>query len=237
LALEPDLLPAGNTGWNFHVDVFAGWQMQALGGALRRVFQADRQRCFEVARRRRFLHEILWLELGRAPASTRPRSTAESAEHVTQNVLKAAAPRACAPAALESIGAECERLKIRPALRRAAGLRAKALEAAEARLALAIDLAIVEGFAFLVVAKNFVSRVQLGKARGCLRIVLVGVGVQFLGELAEGAFDLRFIRILAYPQNFIGVPHRLVAPICPSPERRLWASIWGNLGLMQRGLG
>src|ERR1044071_1616901 len=89
----------------------------------------------------------------------------------------------------------------------AAGLGAVALKAAKLWFALGVDLATVERLAFLVVAENFIGGVELGETRGCLRVGLVGVGMQLLGELAEGAFHLRFIRILRYPQNVIGVPH------------------------------
>ena len=55
--------------------------------------------------------------------------------------------------------------------------------------ALGIDLAAIEGLALLVVADNLIGGIQLGEARGRLRIVLVGIGVQLLGELAVGALQ------------------------------------------------
>ena len=67
----------------------------------------------------------------------------------------------------------------------AARLPAEAFEALEARLAFGVDLAAVEGLALVVVADDLVGGVELGEARGRLRVVLVGVGMQFLGELAD----------------------------------------------------
>jgi len=82
-----------------------------------------------------------------------------------------------------------------------------AAEALETGLALTIDLAAVERLALLVVADDFVSRVQFGKTRRRLGVVLVGVGMQLLGELAEGGLDLRLARALGHPQNGVGVTH------------------------------
>ena len=67
--------------------------------------------------------------------------------------------------------------------RRPAG--AEPFEALEARLALGVDLAAVECLALVVVADDLVGGVQLGEARGRLGVVLVGVGMQLLGELAD----------------------------------------------------
>ena len=77
--------------------------------------------------------------------------------------------------------------------------RAEAFEALEARLALGVDLAAVEGLALVVLAQDFVGGVELGEARGGVLVVLVGVGVQLLGELAEGALDVRGARALGHP--------------------------------------
>ncbi len=89
----------------------------------------------------------------------------------------------------------------------AARLRAVAFEALKARLALGVDLAVVESLALLVVAGDLIGGVQLGEARGGLRIVLVGVGMQLLGEPPVGALDLSLARTLRYPQNLVGVAH------------------------------
>ncbi len=83
----------------------------------------------------------------------------------------------------------------------------RALEAGEARLALGVDLAGVERLALLLVAENFVGAVQLGEASRGFRIVLVGVWMQLLGELPEGALDIGRARPSRHPQDIIGVAH------------------------------
>ena len=91
----------------------------------------------------------------------------------------------------------------RPARRPAA----EAFEALEARLALGVDLAAVEGLALVLVADDFVGGVQLGEPASAAFVVLVGVGMQLLGELAEGALDRRRARTLRHPQDLVGVAH------------------------------
>ena len=93
----------------------------------------------------------------------------------------------------------------KPALREVARMRA--LEAREARLAFGVDLAVVERLALLLVAENFIGAVQLGEAAGRFRIVRVGVWMQLLGELPEGALDVARARPPRHPQNLIGVAH------------------------------
>ena len=111
-------------------------------------------------------------------------------------------------APLEALGAEGERLEM-GALPCAAARAAEALaEAVKARLALGIDLAGVIGSALLLLAEDFVGRIELGKALGGLGIVLVGIGMQLLGEAPVGTLDRRRICILPNPQHFIGVAHR-----------------------------
>ena len=123
----------------------------------------------------------------------------------------AEAATAARAATLEAVGAEAEVFEMGAAgalpETAAAGLRAVAFVALKARLALGVDLAAVEGLALGVVADDLVGGGDLGKARGRLRIVLVGVGVQFLGELAVGAFDLALAGTLRYPQDLVGVAH------------------------------
>src|SRR5262244_1495251 len=86
--------------------------------------------------------------------------------------------------------------------------RTEALEAAEPRLAVGIDLAAIISPALIFLAQDLVGRIELGKALSRLGIVLVGVGVQLLGELTKCAFDRCRVRILLHPQHFIGVAHR-----------------------------
>ena len=77
-----------------------------------------------------------------------------------------------------------------------ARLRAETLEALEARLALGVDLAAVECLALVGIADDLVGGVELGKTRGRLRVVLVGVRMQFLRKPAIGALDVALARTL-----------------------------------------
>ena len=81
---------------------------------------------------------------------------------------------------------------------------AKALKALETRLAFGVDLAAVERLALVLIAEEFVGGIQLGKARRRLRIVLVGVGMQLLGEPPVGALDVARTRLAIEAQG----PHR-----------------------------
>src|SRR4029077_16839185 len=69
------------------------------------------------------------------------------------------------------------------------------------------DFAPVELLALVLVANDLIGRVDLGKARGSLRIVLVGVGMMLLGELAVGTLDRRSAGAPLHPQDLIGVAH------------------------------
>src|SRR5262249_47926020 len=112
-----------------------------------------------------------------------------------------------------------------------ASLGTKAFEAAKFRLTLGIDLAAVERFAFVLFTKDLVGRVEFGKALGRLGIVLVGVGVQLLGELAKRTLDRRSIRILFHPQHLIGVAHREFLRFSTGIRHRLFGS---NVGVKHR---
>ena len=140
------------------------------------------------------------------PRDDRPRAGAETAEHLADDILEVSA--ADAAARLEALGAEGERLEM-GALSGAAPRAAEALaEAVKTRLALGIDLAGVKGPALLLLAEDFIGRIDLGKALGGLGIVLVGIGMQLLGKAPVGTLDRRRISILPNPQHFIGVAHR-----------------------------
>src|SRR5262249_46985902 len=80
-------------------------------------------------------------------------------------------------------------------------------KALEARLALGVDFAAIESLALVRLAHDFVSSVQLSKARGRPRVVLVGVRMQFLRLPPESIFDLGGSLGLRYPQDVIGVTH------------------------------
>src|SRR5437016_721787 len=99
----------------------------------------------------------------------------------------------------------------------AARLRAESLKALKARLALGIDLAAVESFALVAIADDLVSGIKLGEMRSCLRVVFVGVGVQFLGEAPISALDIGLACTLGNPQNLVGVAHRVKTPVNPHP--------------------
>ena len=87
----------------------------------------------------------------------------------------------------------------------AGAARAKTLEAA--RLAVGADLATVELGALVGVADDFVGRVDLGELFLRLGIVLVLVGVVFLGELAEGLLDLVRARALRHAEYVVWIAH------------------------------
>src|SRR5262249_3380786 len=110
-------------------------------------------------------------------------------------------------AALEPPGSEGERLEHALAVETSDRPGAEAFEAAEARLALGIDLTAVEGLSLLGVADDLVGGVDLGEAGCRLGVVLVGVRVVLLGELAERALDVRRARALGHAQDLIGVAH------------------------------
>src|SRR5665213_399833 len=208
LPLESDLLTAGEPGWDLYLDILSGRQVHASLGALGCFRQADGQFGMQVlpAAGRA---EIFRLESISEAARTAAR---RAAEHAAQNVLEPAGTGTTTAArpALEAVRAEVEVLEVRTAgseTTAATRLRAVAFIAAKARLALGVDLAVDEGFALLVVAGNFIGRVQLGKTRGGLGIMLVGVGMQFFGEPPVGAFNFSLARTLRYPQDLVGVAH------------------------------
>src|SRR6476619_2301217 len=108
-------------------------------------------------------------------------------------------------------------------------LRAVTFEALEARLAFGIDLAAIKRLALVAVANDLVSGVELGEPARCLGIVLVGVGVQFLGKAPIGTLDVSFARTLRNPQNLVGVGHRFQTPMNPRSRKMPAACIlmWG----------
>ena len=73
--------------------------------------------------------------------------------------------------------------------------------------AVGVDLAAVELRALGLVGQYVIRPRDLGKSLRRLRIVLVLVGVQFLGELAVRGFDFRFACSLRNIQGGIGIGH------------------------------
>src|ERR1700688_2299079 len=164
LAFESDLLAAHEPGRNLYLDVLAGRKVHAGLGAFGGFGEADRQRRMQIlagAGRGEFLPLGLRSKSARTAA---PRA----AEPVAQDILEAGAT--AAPRARETVIAEAETLEMTPVRPRAARLRAEAFEAAEARLALAIDFAVVERLALLIVADDLVGSIELGEPRGRLGI-------------------------------------------------------------------
>jgi hypothetical protein len=160
-------------------------------------------------RRRRRRDLLLKLEAA-ASSSSRAARAGHSGERLLEDVLEAAEAATAAGASartLETTGPEAEGLEHAFPAAGARPAAAEAFETLEARLAVGVDLATVERLALVGVADDLVGGVELGKARGRLGVVLVGVGVMFLGEFAERALDLSRARTLGYPQDVIGVTH------------------------------
>ena len=86
---------------------------------------------------------------------------------------------------LASLPAACTRRKSLP--------RIKALEARKLGLALGINLATVELPPLVLVAKDFISVVDLGKTVFGPGIVRILVRMKFLGQLPEGRLDFLFV--------------------------------------------
>ena len=169
--------------------------------------------------------EILALGRRARPAAA---ASAARAEKFGKNVAgveasTAAAGTSAAEVELEMFGAAGARLPPE-----AAGTaRAKTLEAA--RLAVGADLAAIELAALFRVADDLVGRIDLGELLLRLGIVLVLVGMVFLGEFAEGLLDLVRARALGNTQYVVRISH-IYKPIPAQPIRRrahVLVVIWG----------
>src|SRR5580704_18875132 len=95
----------------------------------------------------------------------------------------------------------------------AAGAWAATGKALETRLALGVDLAAVERLALIIIGKQFVGGIQFGKTRRCLRVVLVSVGMQLLGESPVSALDVARTCLAVDPQHLVGITHPLSTPL------------------------
>ena len=156
------LLAIGDPGGDLDLDVLAVRQPHALRGALRRVKQRHGQRRRDIGSGA--AAKILGFETRTAP-SARTRA----GESVAENILEAAETTATAtgtsagtPAprpAGEAFGTEGECFEFgvganaagtEAATRAPAGIAAKALKATEARFALGVDFAAVEGLTLVV---------------------------------------------------------------------------------------
>src|SRR5262249_31334905 len=153
--------------------------------------------------------DLLLIEAEAAtPGAAMPAAPA-AAEGLLEQLLEAAHACAAAARALEAFRPPAEGLERAVAAEAGAwpAAGAEAFEALEARLALGVDLAAVEGLALVVLAQDLVGGVELGEAGGGLGVVLVGVRMQLLGLLPERALDLRGAGGLRYPEDVIGGAH------------------------------
>jgi uncharacterized membrane protein len=100
-----------------------------------------------------------------------------------------------------------EALEIAVWIEAGASARPAAAEALEARLALGVDFTAVESLALVLVAQELMRRIELGKARRRLGIILVGVGMKFLGEPPIGALDVARARLAVDAQDLVGITH------------------------------
>src|SRR6202167_4638802 len=201
LSLEPDLLAGGNACGNPDIEFLAGRQPDAFFRAVDRFFQRHRHGDAEIEIERNAARIELEGTTRAGPGAAHPAA----AEHAVEDVLKAAAAKAARTGAP---GPE------RAGLKTAAGgapprPRGAPRKTLAARLAVGVDFAAIELLALVLVADDFVGRIQLGKTRCGFRVVLVVVGVMLLGELAIGALDRRGACAPRHPQDLIGVAHPL----------------------------
>src|SRR4029077_12174080 len=224
LTFEPDMLAVHDADGNLDVDVLAVRQVQPLGRAVGCVGQRHRHFGLYGGANAKTLR----LKIG-APATG-----AAAAEGFAQNILEAAKPAApaaglsaAAPApggAGEPFRPEAEAFEIGVAAEAGTRVGAAAAKTLEARLALGIDLAAIERLALILVLEELVRGVKLGKARRRLRIVLVGVGMQFLCQAPIGALDVARARLAIDAQDFIGITHPQATPLVvrasPAAHRR-----------------
>jgi hypothetical protein len=101
---------------------------------------------------------------------------------------------------------------------RAGSSAARAVPATEAArpeghrgVAVGVDLAAVETGALVLVAQQVIGLGDVGETLRRLRIVLVAIGVQFLGKLAVGGLDVLLARVAGNAQGGIGIGHGVLA--------------------------
>ena len=206
LAAQADLLAVGDAGRDLDVQLLAGRQTDALLGTLDGFLEGHGHGDIDVE-----IGDAAAIGAAAAEATTavefeRLRSGAGAApgcaaEHAVENILEAGSTT-CATA--KALLAAAEGVFEAGAARAAT---AAAREALETDLAVGIDLAAVELLALFLVAEDFIGRVHFRKPLGGFRIVLVGVGMMLLGELAKGTLDRRSTGAPLHPQDLIGVAH------------------------------
>ncbi len=242
LTFEPDVLAVHDADRNLAVDVLAVRQVQPLRRSGGRIRQRNRHLGLNVGADT----EILRLEVRAGTAAA-----AAAAEGFAQNILEAAEPAAAttvfsatAPAPVgagEAFRTKTEAFEIGVAAEAGARIgaaAAKTLEALEAGFALGIDLAAIERLALVLVLEDLVRGVQLGKARRRLRIVLVGVGMQFLCQAPISALDVGRARLAIDPQDLIGITHPQATPLVfragpAAPACSMWDES-GRLAMRRR---
>ena len=66
--------------------------------------------------------------------------------------------------------------------------------------------ALVENFAFLFIAENFVSRAQILEFLVGIGVVSVSVRVELFGKLSVRFLDGVCVSVLFHPENFVEIP-------------------------------
>jgi len=156
-----------------HVDIAAGRKPQALLGLACHLLQRDGENRLDVIALLG-LGASTFLALGAGPESI--------AEKLREDILGGVGAARAAPATEGTApGAEVEIREI--VLARAASPTAEAFESLKAGLSIRVDLAAVELRPLVLVADDFVSRIQLRELVLSLRVVLVAVGMMDLGKL------------------------------------------------------
>src|SRR5690606_24230363 len=133
-----------------------------------------------------------------APAETAERTAAAGTAAAEQSFEDIAEIRALA--------AETAETALRPAARVAAETAA-AIAEEHRRVAVGVDLAAVQLRALFLVGQKVIGLGDVGEFLRRLRIVLVPVGMQLLGELAVRRLDFGFARILRDAEGGIGICH------------------------------
>ncbi len=210
--------------------------MHARLRALGRIRKCHRQRSVQILPCTACRTEILVFDVCAETA----RGASTAAKHPTQKIFKASAGAAARPT--KAVGPETEAFEVGTTARTvsATRLRTEPFEALETWLAFSIDLAAIECLALVAVADNFICSVEFGEARRCLRIVLVGVRMQFFSESPIGALDIGLACTLGNPQDFVGVAHRIQTPVKSPLSRSMHRQLRQlNVGFerreMQRG--
>ena len=178
LPLQPDLLAGGDACRDPDVELLAGRQADALSPPL-----TDSSSDTVIATFRSRSRPIP--PVSNSKSGRRPDVRPGTAEHAVEDILKAR------PASAARTAAGAEAVGLEATSSTGAAARVAAGKTLEARLAVGVDLAAIELLALVLVADDLVGRVDLGKARSRLRIVLVVVRVVLLGELAIGTLDRR----------------------------------------------